>query len=81
MKIGRLLKKIVKPQTIVGKVVGAVGSIVGIGGGGAVAGLEIEFAILAAIGVAAGYLFGWSTEQVKSFISFLNDESGKKKKE
>jgi len=78
IKVGKLLKKIVKPKTLVGRVVGAAGSFLGIGGGGAVAGLEIELALFAGIAVAAGYLLGWSTEQIKSFISFLSEESRKK---
>lgn len=81
IKAGKLLKKIVKPKTLVGRVVGAAGSFLGIGGGGAVAGLEIELALFAGIAVAAGYLMGWSTDQVKGFISFLNDEKRKNKNE
>ena len=78
IKVGRFLKRIVKPKTLVGRVVGAAGSFLGIGGGGAVAGLDVEIALFASIAVAAGYLLGWSTEQIKSFIGFLGEESRKK---
>ncbi len=77
--MGSFLKRLIKPKTIVGKVAGAVGSILGIGGGGILADIDPTFAILAGVGVGAGYLFGWSKEQVKSFISFLNEENRKNK--
>ena len=73
------LKRLIKPKTIVGKVAGAAGSLLGIGGGGALAGIDIGFTLIIGLAVAAGYLMGWSKEQVKSFISFLNTESDKRK--
>jgi hypothetical protein len=77
--MGKLLKRLVKPKSVIGKVVGAAGSLLGIGGGGAALGMDIEFAFLGGLAVAGGYVFGWSLEQVKGFISFLNKESGKRK--
>lgn len=79
-KVGRFFKRIVKPQTAVGKVVGVVGSVLGIGGGGVLAGFDAGFVALVVIAMAGGYAFGWSKEQVKDFISFLNSEQGKNSK-
>ena len=74
----KLLKRIIQPRTVIGKVTGAVTSILGLGGGSLVAGLDVEFAIIVALSGAIGYAFSWSKDEVKSFISFLNEESGKR---
>ena len=75
----KLIKRIIQPKTIVGKATGVIGSILGIGGGGLVAGIDIEFVMIIAVASAIGYAFGWSKDQVKSFISFLNEESQERK--
>lgn len=73
----RLLKRIVKPETIVGKVSGAITSLLGGGTAGILAGVDPVFVIITVLALAAGYLFGWEKENIKSFISFLNEERRK----
>lgn len=77
--MGSFLKRLIKPKTIIGKITGAVGSVVGITGGGIALGGDSFLLIVTGLAIAAGYLFGWSKEQVQSFISFLNSEKRKNK--
>lgn len=75
----KFLKRLIKPKSAIGKLAGAVGSLLGISGGGALAGLDLGFTVIVALAIAAGYLFGWSREQLTSFIKFLDERRTKKK--